>query len=187
MKITLGNQEMCSSADDTAMTTMTMLTPSDEEFASRDCEDITKLQVATHGMGYDKLDFNRPIRQLKPHYTSSTTLQSVKSTMGKSSREGGDGSSDDAQTPKEDADDNGNKSTNTNSKPQINPKDDGYIECADLVRRHVKNSRPPSTFIISDPQSNNLNSLVPSSQGIIVKVSFVVYVCICMYIKNTFV
>ena len=182
VKITLGNQEMCSSADDTAMTTMTMLTPSDEEFASRDCEDITKLQVATHGMGYDKLDFNRPIRQLKPHYTSSTTLQSVKSTMGKSSREGGDGSSDDAQTPKEDADDNGNKSTNTNSKPQINPKDDGYIECADLVRRHVRNSRPPSTFIISDPQSNNLNSLVPSSQGIIVKVSVVAYLCICIYL-----
>jgi len=91
--------------------------------------------------------------------------------MGKSSREGGDGSSDDAQTPKEDGIDNGNKPTDTSSKPKINPKDDGYVECADLVRRHVRNSRPPSTFIISDPQSNNLNSLVPSSQGIIVKVS----------------
>ena len=134
---------MCSSADDTAMTTMTMLTPSDEEFASRDCEDITKLQVATHGMGYDKLDFNRPIRQLKPHYTSSTTLQSVKSTMGKSSREGGDGSSDDAQSPKDD-DGNSNNSFNKPSQHLINPNDDGYIDCADLVRRHVDNNNPPS-------------------------------------------
>ena len=175
VKINLGNQHMCSSADDTALTTMSMLTPDDDDYASRDCEGAENLHVAnTNGISYDKLDFNRPIRQLKPHYTSSTTLQSVKSTMGKSSREGGDGSSDDAQTPKEDGIDNGNKPTDTNSKPKINPKDDGYVECADLVRRHVRNSRPPSTFIISDPQSNNLNSLVPSSQGIIVKVSFVV-------------
>ena len=30
--------------------------------------------------GYDKLDFSRPERELRPHYTSSSTLKSVKST-----------------------------------------------------------------------------------------------------------
>ena len=29
---------------------------------------------------YDKLDFSRPERELRPHYTSSSTLKSVKST-----------------------------------------------------------------------------------------------------------
>ena len=171
VKINLGNQDMCSSADDTALTSMSMLPPDDDDCASRDCEGAENLYVAnTNGTSYDKLDFNRPIRQLKPHYTSSTTLQSVKSTMGKSNREVGDGSSDDAHSPK---DDNGN-SNNSFNKPTtqhlMNHNDDGYIDCADLVRRHVDNNNPPSAYIIASPQSNNINSTVPSSQGIIVKV-----------------
>jgi len=35
--------------------------------------------VAASGMSYDKLDFTRPERELRPHYTSSSTLRSVKS------------------------------------------------------------------------------------------------------------
>ena len=171
VKINLGNQDMCSSADDTAVTTMSMLTPDDDDYASRDCEGAENLHVANvQGTSYDKLDFNRPIRQLKPHYTSSTTLQSVKSTMGKSNREVGDGSSDDAQSPKDD-DGNSNNSFNKPTQHLINHNDDGYIDCADLVRRHVDNNNPPSSFIITSPQSNNIISTVPSSQGIIVKVT----------------
>ena len=168
VKITLGNQDMCSSADDTALTTMSMLTPDDDDHIVRDCcEDINKLQATNgNGMSYDKLDFNRPIRQLKPHYTSSTTLQSMKSTIGRTSREGGDGSSDDAQSPK----DNDGNSLGEPGKQRVNQNDDGYIDCADLVRRHVDNSNPPSSFIITAPQSSNNNSSVPSSHGIILKV-----------------
>ena len=170
VKITLGNQEMSSSADDTVLTTMSMLTPEDDDYATRDCEDINNPQlIITDGMSYDRLDFNRPIRQLKHNYTSSSTLKSVKSTVEKSNREGGDGSSDDAQSPK-DGDENSNNSFNNPTQHPITHNDDGYIDCADLVRRHVDNSNSPSSFIISAPQSNSNYSYVPSSQGIIPKV-----------------
>ena len=71
VKISLGNQDMCSSVtDDTTLTTMSMLTPDDDS-----CEDPKKLQVdATNGLSYDKLDFNRPTRQLKPWNSMSMIL-----------------------------------------------------------------------------------------------------------------
>ena len=172
VKITLGNQDMCSSTDDTALTSMSMLTPDDDDYVSRDSEDQKKLQVdTTNGLSYDKLDFNRPTRQLKPHYTSSTTLRSVKSTMEKSKRDVGDGSSDDTPSPNDDNSGNLNSSFNTcTTRNLVSHNDDGYIDCADLVRRHVDNNNPPSSYIIASPQSNTINTTVPSSQGIIVPV-----------------
>ena len=161
---------MSSSADDTALTTMSMLTPEDDDYATRDCEDNPQL-IIQEGMSYDRLDFNRPIRQLKPNYTSSSTLKSVKSTLEKTNREGGDGSSDDAQSPK---DDDGNMNNSFNNQDPITHNDDGYIDCADLVRRHIDNSNAPSSFIISAPQSNSNYSSVPSSQGIIQKVKRII-------------
>ena len=167
VKISLGNQDMCSSTDDTALTTMSMLTPDDEKL-----DDQKKLQVdVTNGLSYDKLDFNRPTRQLKPHYTSSTTLRSVKSTMEKSKRDLGDGSSDDTASPNNDNCTNQNNSFHSAAKV-INHNDDGYIDCADLVRRHVDNNNPPSSFIIATPQPDVVNTTVPSSQGIIVPVRY---------------
>ena len=173
VKISLGNQDMCSSVtDDTALTTMSMLTPDDDC-----CEDPKKLQVdATNGLSYDKLDFNRPTRQLKPHYTSSTTLRSVKSTMEKSKRDLGDGSSDDTASPKDDNTEHQNNSfSNSANRQNISHLDDGYIDCADLVRRHVDNNNPPSSFIIATPQSSAVNTTVPSSQGIIVPVRYPIF------------
>ena len=173
VKINLGNQDMCSSVtDDTALTTMSMLTPDDDG-----CEDPKKLQVdATNGLSYDKLDFNRPTRQLKPHYTSSTTLRSVKSTMEKSKRDLGDGSSDDTASPKDDnAGQQSNSFNNQANHQHISHLDDGYIDCADLVRRHVDNNNPPSSFIITTPQSSAVNTTVPSSQGIIVPVRYLIF------------
>ena len=172
VKINLGNQDMCSSTDDTALTTMSMLTPDDDDYASRNCEGAENLHVAnTNGTSYDKLDFNRPIRQLKPHYTSSTTLQSVKSATGKSNREVGDGSSDDANSPKDDVGNSNNAFYKPVTQHLINHSDDGYIDCADLVRRHVDNNNPPSSYIIASPQSNDINPTELSCQGIIVKVN----------------
>ena len=162
---------MSSSADDTALTTMSMLTPEDDDYATRDCEEINNSQlISTDGMSYDHLDFNRPIRQLKPNYTSSSTLKSVKSTLERNSREVGDGSSDDAQSPKDD-DGNTNNSFNKPTQHPIPHNDDGYIDCADLVRRHIDSNNSPSSFIISAPQSNSNYSYVPSSQRIIPKVN----------------
>ena len=40
---------------------------------------------------YDKLDFSRPAAELKPHYHSTSTLKSVKSTSVSKSRDEGDG------------------------------------------------------------------------------------------------
>ena len=169
VKITLGNQDMSSSADDTALTTMSMLTPEDD-FVTRDSDTGNNPHlIPAVGMRYDQLDFNRPIRHLKPHYTSSSTLKSVKSTIGKSSREGGDGSSDDAQSPK-DEDANGNGCSTKSDRHPVNYDDDGYIDCADMVRRHIDNSDSPSSFVISVPQSNNKYPSVPRSKSISTKV-----------------
>ena len=176
---------MSSSADDTALTTLSMLTPEDE----RGPQDINSIAVVPlAGTSYDHLDFNRPIRHLKPHYTSSSTLKSVKSTNGNNTRDGGDGSSDDAESPHESV--NGNtlpnrptrrskvdnpvrNSTTANAlvcKPEACYEDDGYIDCADLVRRHIDNSHSPSSFVIRPSEGNTKLSLGHLSQNIVPEV-----------------
>ena len=52
---------------------------------SRD-DDLPRPMVET---SYDKLDFSRPAAELKPHYHSTSTLKSVKSTSVSKSRDDG--------------------------------------------------------------------------------------------------